>query len=201
MKMDNKSLENVAKFYYLVTTLTKEKLHAWRNREEIKSGKYLPPFDPGFLSSHLESKSTGTEIDCSIILPVVLGCVNWSLALREESGLRIFERKVPRKVKGLKSGRAQVTGKNCIIMGITSHRIFYVLLTVHLTIILGNDQLDTQLLYFTICLLWSSTCFEHYMLSSGGWIVLMQHLFSSLWKQVSGLTLLAYNLLQQIIRQ
>ena len=30
--------------------------------------------------------------------------------------------------------------------------------------VLGNDQLDTQLLYFTIRLLWSSTCFEHYML-------------------------------------
>ena len=27
---------------------------------------------------------------------------------------------------------------------------FYVLLTVHLTIILDNDKLDTQLLYFTI---------------------------------------------------
>ena len=30
---------------------------------------------------------------------------------------------------------------------------FYVLLAVHLSIILGNDQLDTQLLYFTIRLL------------------------------------------------
>ena len=30
--------------------------------------------------------------------------------------------------------------------------------------ILSNDQLDTQLLYFTISLLPSSACFEHYML-------------------------------------
>ena len=30
--------------------------------------------------------------------------------------------------------------------------------------ILGNDQLDTQLFDFTIRLLCSSTCFEHYML-------------------------------------
>jgi len=30
---------------------------------------------------------------------------------------------------------------------------FYVLLTVHLSIILDNDQLDTHLLYFTIYLL------------------------------------------------
>ena len=38
--------------------------------------------------------------------------------------------------------------------------IFDVLLTVHLSIILGNDQLDTQVLYFIIRLLQSSTCFE-----------------------------------------
>jgi len=31
--------------------------------------------------------------------------------------------------------------------------VFYVLLTVHLSIIIDNDQLDTQLLYFTVRLL------------------------------------------------
>ena len=36
--------------------------------------------------------------------------------------------------------------------------------SLRLSIILGNGQLDTQLLYFTIRLLWSSTCFEHYVL-------------------------------------
>ena len=41
---------------------------------------------------------------------------------------------------------------------------FYVLLTVHLSINLDNDQLDAHLLYFTIRPLKSSTCFEHYML-------------------------------------
>ena len=44
------------------------------------------------------------------------------------------------------------------------NRCFCVLLTMHLTIILDNDQLDTHLLYFTIRLLQSSTCFKHYML-------------------------------------
>jgi len=34
---------------------------------------------------------------------------------------------------------------------------------VHLSIILDNDKLDTHLLYFTIRLLQSSICFEHYM--------------------------------------
>ena len=37
---------------------------------------------------------------------------------------------------------------------------FYVLLTVHLSITLVNDQLDAQFLYFIIRLLQSSTCFE-----------------------------------------
>jgi hypothetical protein len=37
---------------------------------------------------------------------------------------------------------------------------FNVLLTVHLSITLVNDQLDAQLLYFIIRLLQSSTCFE-----------------------------------------
>ena len=37
---------------------------------------------------------------------------------------------------------------------------FYVFLTVHLSIILANNQLDAQLLYFIILLLQSSTCFE-----------------------------------------
>jgi len=41
---------------------------------------------------------------------------------------------------------------------------FYVLFTVHLSISLDNDQLDAHLLYFTMRLLCSSTCFKLYML-------------------------------------
>jgi len=37
-------------------------------------------------------------------------------------------------------------------------------LTAHLGIILDNDQLDAHLLYFAMRLLYSSTCFEHYIL-------------------------------------
>jgi len=39
-------------------------------------------------------------------------------------------------------------------------RVFDVLLTVHLSIILAFDQLNAQILFF-ISLLYSSTCFEH----------------------------------------
>jgi hypothetical protein len=44
-----------------------------------------------------------------IILPVVLyGCETWSLTLREEHGLRVFENRVLRRIFGPK--RNEVTG-------------------------------------------------------------------------------------------
>jgi hypothetical protein len=46
----------------------------------------------------------------TIILPVVLyGCETWSLTLREECGLRVFENKVLRRIFGPK--RDEVTGE------------------------------------------------------------------------------------------
>jgi hypothetical protein len=46
----------------------------------------------------------------TIILPVVLyGCESWSLTLREESRLRVFENKVLRRIFGPK--RDEVTGE------------------------------------------------------------------------------------------
>ena len=46
----------------------------------------------------------------TIILPVVLyGCETWSLTLREERRLRVFENRVLRRVFGSK--RDEVTGK------------------------------------------------------------------------------------------
>jgi hypothetical protein len=48
-----------------------------------------------------------------IILPVVLyGCETWSLTLKEEHRLRVFENRVLRKIFGLNMDG--VTGENCI---------------------------------------------------------------------------------------
>jgi len=53
----------------------------------------------------------------------------------------------------------------CVVLVIPGLQLvktfFYILLTAHLSIILANDQLDAQLIYFIIRLLQSSTCFEH----------------------------------------
>jgi len=60
------------------------------------------------LSSSLQSKNIKIKIYRNIILPLVLyGCETWSLTLREERRLRVFENRVLRKVFGPK--RDEVT--------------------------------------------------------------------------------------------
>jgi hypothetical protein len=56
------------------------------------------------LSSLLLSKNLKIKIYKAIILPVVLnGCENWSLTLREEQRLGVFENRVLRRIVGPKS--------------------------------------------------------------------------------------------------
>ena len=62
------------------------------------------------LSSRLLSKNVKIKIYRTIILPVVLyGCETWSLTLREESKLRVFENMVLRRIFGPR--RDDVTGE------------------------------------------------------------------------------------------
>ena len=61
------------------------------------------------LFSSLLSKTLNIKIYRTIILPVVLyGCETWSLTLRDERRLRVFESRVLRRVFGPK--REEVTG-------------------------------------------------------------------------------------------
>ena len=62
------------------------------------------------MSSSLLSKNLKIKIYRTIILPVVLyGCETWSLTLREEHRLRVFENRVLRGIFGPK--RDGVTGE------------------------------------------------------------------------------------------
>jgi hypothetical protein len=62
------------------------------------------------LSSRLLSRNVKVKIYKTIILPVVLyGCETWSLMLREEHKLRVFENRVLRRIFGPK--RDEVTGE------------------------------------------------------------------------------------------
>jgi hypothetical protein len=59
------------------------------------------------LSPRLLSKNTKIRVYRTIILPVVLyGCETWSLTLREEHGLRVFENRVLRRIFGRKRDKA-----------------------------------------------------------------------------------------------
>ena len=52
------------------------------------------------LSSKLLSKNLKIKIYRTIILPILHGCETWSLALREERKLRVFENMVLRRIFG-----------------------------------------------------------------------------------------------------
>jgi hypothetical protein len=63
------------------------------------------------LSSHLLSRNIKVRIYKTIIVPVVLyGCDTWSLTLREEHGLMVFENRVLGRIFGPK--RDEVTGES-----------------------------------------------------------------------------------------
>jgi len=61
------------------------------------------------LSSSLLSKNIKIKIYKTIILPVLYGCETWSLTLREERRLRVFEKRVLRRIFWPKSD--EVTGE------------------------------------------------------------------------------------------
>ena len=101
MRINNSTFERVEEFKYLGKTLT----HKNSNPEEIKSrlrlGNACYHSVQNLLSSRLLSKNLKIKIYRTIILPVVLyGCEAWSLTLREERKLRVFENMVLRGIFG-----------------------------------------------------------------------------------------------------
>jgi hypothetical protein len=76
----------------------------------LLDGECLLSFGADLLSSSLLSKNTKIKIYRTVILPVVLyGCETWSLTLREEHRLRVFDNRVQRRIFGSK--RDEVTGE------------------------------------------------------------------------------------------
>jgi hypothetical protein len=83
-------------------------------QEEIKSrlnsGNACYHSVQSLLSSRLLSRNVKVKTYKTIILPVVLyGCETWSLTLREEHRLSVFENRVLRRIFGPK--RDDVTGE------------------------------------------------------------------------------------------
>jgi len=109
IKDDNSSFERVEEFKYLGTTLDQNSI-----QEEIKSRLKLENacYHSGVesLSSSFLPNNLKIKIYRTIILPVVLyGCGTWSLTLRKECRLRVFENRTFRRIFGPK--RDEVTGE------------------------------------------------------------------------------------------
>jgi hypothetical protein len=95
IKVNNKSFGRVEQFKYLGTTLTYRNSIQEEIKSRLKSGNACYHLAQDLLSSSLLSKNTKIKIYRTIILPVVLyGCENWSLTMREEHRLRVFENRV-----------------------------------------------------------------------------------------------------------
>jgi hypothetical protein len=78
-------------------------------KRRLNSGNACYHSVQNFLSSRLLYKNIKIRIHKTIILPVVLyGCETWSLILREEHRLRVFENRVLRRIFDQK--RDDVTG-------------------------------------------------------------------------------------------
>ena len=99
IKTDNSSIERVEEFKYLGTTLTNKNSIQEEIKNRFKSRDACNYSVQNLLSSSLLSKNLKIKIYRTIILPVVVyGCETWSLTLREERRLRVFENRVLRRI-------------------------------------------------------------------------------------------------------
>jgi sorting nexin-29 len=106
VKIDNSSIEGVEEFRYLGATLTDQNSIQEEIKSRLKLGNACYHSVHNLLSSRLLSRNLKIKIYSTIILPVVLyGCETWSVTMREEHRLRVFENRVLRRVFGLKRGK------------------------------------------------------------------------------------------------
>jgi len=106
VRIDNSTFERVEEFKYLGTTLTNQNSNAEEIKNRLRSGNACYHSVQNLLSSRLLSKNVKIKIYRTVVL---YGCEAWSLTLREERKLRVFENMVLRRIFGPR--RDEVTGE------------------------------------------------------------------------------------------
>ena len=110
-------------FKYLGTTLTNKNCTDEEIKSTLQSGNVCYHSVQNPLSSSLLSTNVKIKIYRTVILPFVLyGCETWSLTLRKESRLRVFETRVLRTVFGPKRDKVIGNGENYITRNIMTLR-------------------------------------------------------------------------------
>ena len=101
VRINNSTFERVEEFKYLGTTLTNQNSTQVEIKSRLRSGNACYHSVQNLLSSRLLSKNLKIKIYRTIILPVVLyGWETWSLTLKGERKLRVFENMVIRRIFG-----------------------------------------------------------------------------------------------------
>jgi len=110
VRIDNSTFDRVEEFKYLGTTLTNQTPIPEEFKSRLRSGNACYHSVQNLLSFRVLSKNLKIKIHRTITLPVVLyGCETWSLTLREERKLGVFENMVLRRIFGPR--RDEVTGE------------------------------------------------------------------------------------------
>jgi len=103
IKIDIGSSERVEDFKYLGTILANQNSIQEEIKSRLQSGNASYYSVKNVLSSSMLSKNLQIKIYRNIILSVILyGCETWSLTLRKERRLRVFENWVLRRIFGPK---------------------------------------------------------------------------------------------------
>jgi hypothetical protein len=109
IKAANRSFENVAQLRYLGTTATDLNLIQEEIKRRLNSGNAIYCSIQKLMSSRLLSKNVKIRIYKTMLFPLVLyGCEAWSLTLRKEHRLRVYENRVLRRI--FRSKTDDVTG-------------------------------------------------------------------------------------------
>ncbi|PSN49532.1 hypothetical protein C0J52_04975 [Blattella germanica] len=119
------NFEEVAEFKYLGALITNRNEKQKEIKHRLNSGNACYYALQQLLSSQLLSKNIKLKIYKTVILPVILyGCETWTLTLREEKRLRVFENKTVEWRRLHNTELKDLYGKPDIIRKFKSHDFY-----------------------------------------------------------------------------